>query len=398
MFIIGCAEDVSSELSSEENIDKNIYYGDIFNDEILIIDRETMLLEKSITSNAHYPYEIAQAPDAELAVINRDDFQIGLMKDSAITSTIDLPFKPRSIAINAHNILASSVNESSALIINNQRLSSLYGDSTYTLPTSYGGAGASGHPVWINESYFLLLDRTENAIELYKLGEHKPISKLITKSSVHHVMKEGKTYYGICEGVQNGSAPGVIKFTVAYEKITLDKERLISEFTDVVSDINSSTWGAHHGAIHPDGQHLYFGSREGNIFVLDLETLNLVDNFKSGLGIGHIIFYKNLLVTTNHYDNFKSFYNSKNPKNNILVTDLYFSDKRYDDIVMQSHTTHIVDNYLYFMFNEDNGSTFYKIDLKDVNNIHIDSQLKLPGRRALMGSLLQLKTQALSDM
>jgi hypothetical protein len=50
---------------------------------------------------------------------------------------------------------------------------------------------------------------------------------------------------------------------------------------------------------------------------------------------------------------------------------------------MQSHTTHIVDGKLYFMFNTGQNSTLYKINL---GSITIENSLTLDNAYCLMGS------------
>ena len=153
-------------------------------------------------------------------------------------------------------------------------------------------------------------------------------------------------FYGISEGQQNGVSPAVVKFTVANGKITLLQEKLLSSLANLPTDFTSTVWGSHHGAFHPTKDYLYIGSAEGNVFVLDLLNLNLVDTFKAGKGIGHFTFYNNMLITTNHYDTFKTFHDATDPLNHRFLKSLSFGNTIYKGITMQSHTTHIVNNYL----------------------------------------------------
>ncbi len=371
-----------------------LYYGDVNSDDIIMIDIETMKLKKTIASNGINPYEIAPALDGELFVLNRSDTTIGILNST--TDTIDdeipLDFYPRSIAINSNqnDILLTSTNLPEASIISSQSASASYTDSSYTTPLSYGGSTATGHPVWVDEEYFLLLDRTENTIELYHKDNHTPIDKLHISSSVHHVLSRNSLFYGISEGKQGVVSPAVVKFSVTDGKIILIKEQFLSSFEVLPSDFNTTSWGAHHGALHPSEDYIYVGSTEGNVFVLDLEKLSLVDLFKSGKGVGHFTFYNNTLITTNHYDNFKSFYDSTNPTDNKFINNLSFSKEIYSGITMQSHTSHIVDGKLYFMFNTDQDSILYKIDLEKF--IILDS-IVIEGAYCLMGSFVESDTQ-----
>ena len=129
--------------------------------------------------------------------------------------------------------------------------------------------------------------------------------------------------------------------------------------------------------------------------MLDLTGLNLVDTFKSGKGVGHFLFHNEMLITTNHYDNFKSFYDASDPTTNVFIKELQFSEQIYEGITMQSHTTHVIDNKLYFTFNTDINSTLYKVDL---NSITIEESLTLNGCYCLMGIFVTTSTTISNGM
>ena len=364
-----------------------LYYGDITNDMVVKLDVTLIKPISSTDSNGLYPYEIAKALNNKLYVLNRHDNIIGVL-DPITNSIIDevaLEFYPRSISINNNNTLLTSSNRPSAVTIIDNIASNTYSDSTYKSPLSYGGTKATGHPIWVDSNHFLLLDRTENTIELYKKGIYRPIDKLKTKSSVHHIIVRNGILYGISEGKQNGISPGIIKFTILDNKINIIKERLLSSFSNLPLDFKSDVWGVHHGAFHPTLDYIYIGSTEGNVFVLDIKNLELVDTFRASTGVGHFTFYKNMIITTNHYSNIKTFHNISNPRDNKYITSLKFGDIIYDAITMQSHTTHIIGNNLYFMFNTDTDSILYEVNL---DSITITRKITLSNHYCLMGSLV----------
>jgi hypothetical protein len=351
LLLLGCGpgdhmddDTMDSTATEVTTTNTTLYYGDISNDDVVALDTTEMQIKARISSNGEYPYEVAQALGEELYVINRADYTIGILdsRTNTINDEVALSFYPRSININNSDILLTSAK-----------------------------------------------DRTENTIELYHKDSYTPISKLSTQSSVHHVMYKNGYYYGISEGEQNAVSPGIVKFSVANGKITLAIERLLSSLSNLPDDFNSASWGAHHGALHPTADYIYIGSAEGNVFVLDLVNLNLADTFKSGKGIGHFTFYNTMLITTNHYDTFKSFYDATDPTSHKFIKELNFSDQIYSGITMQSHTSHIVDNKLYFMFNTDQDSTLYKIDLE---KIIIENSLTLENSYCLMGSFVESTT------
>ena len=395
IILSGCsAEDSSSTGTPVISDNSYIYYGDIKNNEIVKIDFKNMKLVSYQKSSGIYPYEIANGFDNELLILNRDDTNIGILKDDVIESQYTLSFKPRSISLNRDKktiLLSSSSEAAMALLPQNN----IYSDSEYKTPISFGGSGATGHPIWVNENYFLLLDRTENSIELYNTNSSEIVAKLFTSSSVHHLKYHNGFYYGTLEGIKDKSSPGIIKFKIAYEKFESVQESLVSDFNDIADDFKSSSWGFHHFAFHPDGEHIYSGSYEGNVFVFDVESLSIVDSFKSGRGVGHFTFFNNTLITTNHYDNFKSFYDASNPLKNTLIKELKFSQNRVDGIIMQSHTTHIIDKNLYFTYNTDEYSRFYKISLDDYTIVDF---VELPQRYCVMGTPPSTINQYTSSM
>ncbi len=230
----------------------------------------------------------------------------------------------------------------------------------------------------------IILHYPENSIELYHTGDTQVVSKLKTSSSVHILLKKDGYFYGTLEGVRDGVSPGIIKFKIAYGDFTEVRERLMSSFENLPSDFNTASWGFHHFAFHPSKDYLYTGSYEGNVFVLDTETLSLVDTFQSGRGLGHFKFYKDMLITTNHADNFKSFYDVSDPQHNKFIKNITFSDKREDGVIMQSHTSHIIDGNLYFTYNTAEESQFIKLDLE---KLEVADKIELPQRRCVMGAL-----------
>ena len=379
----------------EADIDRNIYYGDIANDEILNIDIKSMQLRFVLKSTGTYPYEVASGYDEELLILNRRDSNIGRINDDKVKAQVELAFSPRSIALNPNQkaVLVSSSNAPAALILD--KTSTIYSDSSYVIPTSYGGTNATGHPFWINDSYFLLLDRTQSAMELYTIGNTNPIAKLETSSGVHHVVKNGDYFYGTLEGERGKTSPGIIKFKIAFEKFEDVTEKLMDTFQNLPSDFNASTWGFHHFAFHHDNKHLYVGSYEGNVFVLDSSDLSLVDTFKAGKGAGHFVFHHDTLIITNHYDTFKSFYNVKNPLDNKLIKHLSLGSTPVKDKIMQSHTSHIVDDYLYFMYNDATQTIFYKVSLLDYT---ISNSLVFEGRYCVMGALKSTENSSPTGM
>ena len=394
--LLGCSKEHVASKNVAGTITK-LYYGDIKTNELVKIDLVKFKVEKNLQSSGDYPYEVTNGFDGDILLLNRKDTNIGVVKGDKLDSTIELSIKPRSVALNTvdKSILLSSTSEPAGTIIYGTDQKKVYKDSNYTKPISFGGTYATGHPLWLNEDYFFILDRSEKSVELYHKDSTTPKDKLLTSSSVHHVVYKDGYYYGSLEGIVGSVSPGIIKFKVEFGKFTNVKEWLYDDYKNKPDDFVKENWGSHHFAFNPSGKYIYVGSNEGNVFVIDKDSMDLVDTFKAGKGVGHFIFYKDVLITTNHHDNFKSIYDASNPKDNKLIKELKFDDKIYDGVTMQSHTSHIIGEYLYFTFNTDTDSYLYKVSLKDFT---IVDKLKLAGRYCLMGTIPKTNKQTPDSM
>ena len=390
LFFVACNSNSNSN-STASNVDdlKNakLYYGDIKNNRVLVFNITAMELVDTIDGVGEYPYEVTKLSQKEIVSINRKDYGVALIDErtNTITRSVPLDFKPRSLQLKDNHILVSSVSEPSELLFDREFSNGVkYGDSPYVDPTSYGGSYATGHPYWVNENYFLLLDRCEKAVELYKIGSGEPIDKLHTTTSVHHVIYEDGYYYGVMEGDAT-TAPGILKFTIAYEKIKIIAQRLFSDF----SDTNVSDMGAHHLAMHPDGKHIFVPSREGVVYVIKSDDLSLVDTLTTGKGAGHILFSKvdkiTYMVTTNHKDIYKSIFDVSDIDNIKKLKDIYFDTEIPEGVTTQSHTTHAIGDRIYFTYNDANTTSLIELNLVDLN---ISRRLEIPNAQALMGTLV----------
>ena len=383
LYFIGCSNSYQDVEIITTDQRRDIYYGDIANDAIIHLDIERMVLQNVLPSGGKRPYEITYSLSDALYIINRGDTNIETLQDDRIGSHYNLAFQPRSIALNKETkrTLISSVSKPAATLLEESDL--YYSDSSYTPPTSFGGEYATGHPYWVDAQHFLLLDRSEKTVELYEVGTLLPLDKIFTSSSVHHVISQDATFYGVLEGEQNASAPGVITFSVKNNSFHNVQEQLLDSFAALPEDFHKSSWGAHHLALHPNREYIYIGSNEGNVFVLKRQDLSLVETFKAGKGVGHFSFYNNILITTNHHDTFKSFHDVSDPEQSHLITELLFAKEEVQGKIMQSHTTHIINDHLYFIFNDANESRFYDINL---NNYTINGYISLKNRYCLMGA------------
>ncbi len=394
----------NSNTAGDPNITSKLaYYGDYSGTRVFVIDVEKMKIEKIIEHTGAGPYETDQISATNAYVLNRDDTTINVVEfhENEITGTIPLNYKPRSIVPSPNGqfglLTGKSEPWASVVDLNSHEIhSDGYKDSNYATISDFGGGNATGHPYWLNDNQFLLLDRTENAIELYATNSATPSAKLHTSSSVHHVFKIDNDYYGVLEGKRGATSaeavsPGLVKFSVDEQtaSLTLQQEKLIASYSGLPASFTPENWGAHHASLHPDGQHIYLGSYEGNLFVIDKDSLTLTDTVTAGLGLGHVAFIpeKNLAITTNHYAPYKTIIDVSNPAQNRIVKNLTVAntDTAGTGKRLQSHTSHTDPGKKFFYSVSSLDGKIYAIDL---DRLEVARSATMSGAYPLMGALV----------
>ncbi len=392
--------DNEKEASSSE---KRAYYGDYSSNRAFVIDVNKMSIDTVIENTGQGPYETDQVSEEFAYVLNRDDTNINVVSlhRDKIVNTIPLSYKPRSIVKSPNNkfgLLSGKSEPWASLIDLRSHEINIDGfkDSDYQKISDFGGGNATGHPFWVNDNQFLLLDRTENTIELYSKDGLTPSAKLSTSSSVHHVFKIENDYFAVLEGKRGSTpessmSPGLIKFSIDPLAGTLNliKEVLLSNYSDLPENFVSSTWGAHHATLHPDGKSIYLGSYEGNMFVINKDNFNLIDRFYAGLGLGHVAFVpeRNIAITTNHYATFKTIVDTTDPANNKVIKNLEVAqaDTAATGKRLQSHTSHTDPNEKYFYSVSSLDGVFYSINL---DKLEIEKKVTLKNAYPLMGAFV----------
>ena len=204
----------------------------------------------------------------------------------------------------------------------NHKVLAKVGSPIETTPTDYGGSLATGHPYWVTNNKFLLLDRANRKIDLYNVrkvnNEYKVnfVNTLDLSSSAHHVLgipnaksKDKYIFYAFSEGSPSQAIPpSITKFKLTIQGLKKEKTVSLSN-----NDVNVFDMGSHHGQFHPDGIHIYFGSKEGFTYVVNRKSMSVVKAIKTGLGDGHttMIPGRNLAIATNHEDSFMTIIDTK---------------------------------------------------------------------------------------
>ena len=108
---------------------------------------------------------------------------------------------------------------------------------------------------------------------------------------------------------------------------------------------------------------MYVGSKEGNVYVINMLKMKVVKTIEAGLGAGHTTFVpeRNIAIITNHRDTFITIVDTvKHQK----MTNITVSGESIHGEILQSHSSFVHPNMdFFYAFATDNG-IFYELDLE----------------------------------
>ena len=134
---------------------------------------------------------------------------------------------------------------------------------------------------------------------------------------------------------------------------------------------DASEMGAHHFGMHPDGVHIYIGSKEGNTFIIDRNSMSIVNVVESGSGSGHTTFdaSAHIAVETNHTDTFMTVMDTDNHVKLFDIADVATTPT--DGNKSQSHTSSF-DPMMPGMFYTAASQDGYLVKINAVSGMVID--------------------------
>lgn len=350
------------------------FYGDKLLNRVVAIDVDNMILESADTTIGMSPYPVDQAGRLDkVYVVTRGSNSMDVI--DAISNEnigmVEMEHRPRSAeAYNAYlglQLVSGADKPMVSLIdVYTDTVVATVGDDTvYVANGDYGGGIATGHPFWFSNHKFALIDRANRTIYVYKIRQRrngswkiKKISSIETPTGIHHLFHAGKkrTFFALAEGsVQNGFSPMVIKYKMK-RGFLIEKARIS------LSDATIGVMGSHHANVHPDGIHVYIGSTEGNMYVLNIRTMEIETIIPVGLGAGHTSFApdREIAIVTNHKDSFVSIIDTNT---HTLIKNVVVSGPQKNGAILQSHTSFVhPDMDFFYAFASDNG-IFYELDL-----------------------------------
>ncbi|NOQ14780.1 MAG: hypothetical protein GQ583_09955 [Methyloprofundus sp.] len=402
---------LTSVAEASGNYEIRAFYGDKVNDEVVVIDLKEWTFSR-VTTEGKTPYPVDQAGYLDkVYAITRGSSSMDIIDADTLENLGLLPLnhKPRSgesynsklglaLIAGADKPLTSVIDVMSDTVVAEA------GKDIFTTPENgdNGGTISSGHPGWLTKDRFVVIDRANRKMQLWGIEKRQHrygyrhgdtygqdnggwhaffINEIETPTSVHHILHrntsmlpedEQRVFYALAEGkntLVNKETkddlinPAILELTLS-EK---DGQLSLTNTIDVPGD-TPAVMKSHHADFHPDGQHIYVGSTEGNLFVLDKDTGELISTIATGKGTGHTRFVpaRKLAIVTNHDDDFVTVIDTESHtlRDTIKFDKLDFVNAVPEvNQIKQSHTSYVSpDNMYYYAFASAYG-IFFEIDL-----------------------------------
>jgi len=364
-------------------VDNLAYYGDWNSNRVFIIDVDDMSLLKIVEDTGDGPYGVDQQDGSTAYALTRKTESVTVIENYYISNLgrIFLDHKPRSTHFNPRTglSLVSGADKvmSTVIHVNSDRIKSVYGVNKLTYPQDFGGSLATGHPLWVSDYRFLMIDRADRQIELWS-RLYGLLDVLHTPTSVHHVFQapddySSKVFYAVVEGNQDELlSPSILRFKILHgTKLAPAGEAVLHSYAPTELDLTKM--GSHHADFHPNGVHIYVGSAEGHVFVVNKNTMDVVAMVETGLGSGHVTFVPDhdRAFVTNHNDTFMTVINTTDHS---WLANIDVASPPPAGYKSQAHTSSVSPDQNYFYSAASYDGVFFEID---VNTLKISDSLNL---------------------
>lgn len=371
------------------------YYGDWDSNVVHIIDVDNMSWLATVADTGDGPYGIDQQGSNKAYALTRRTESLTVVDNYTLENKglIELQHKPRSTNFNANTLLSlvSGGDKAMTSIIRTDmdKVTKVVGENVLTTPHDFGGSLSTGHPLWVSDHHFFMLDRAARQIQLWN-RDGTMLSSLDAATSIHHIFQppsatlgldERNVFYAVIEGNQDEQvSPGIIRFSIAHNSLQQTAQVNLHDYDPENLDI--STMGSHHADFHPDGQSIYIGSAEGHVFVIDKASMEIVAMVDAGAGAGHTTFLamRDQAIITNHNSTYMTVIDTVNHQ---FVRNIEVAEDASPDYKSQAHTSGVSLDMKYFYSTASHDGDFFRIDLDtwEVSKTHIGGNL-------LMGSFV----------
>ena len=373
---------------------KNLaYYGDWDSNRVFIIDVDNMALLEIVEDTGDGPYGCDQQDASTAYALTRKTESLTVIDNHFFENIgkILLDHKPRSTHHNSDTgfSLVSGADKvmTSLIWVNNNKVTKVFGVDKEAIPgnSDFGGSLTTGHPLWIDDENFFMLDRAHREIQLWSRHGGR-VSTLNTPTSVHHIFQSplerfDEIYYAVVEGNQGENrSPSILRFRIQNRKMVVTGEAILSNY-DGAPD--PDVMGSHHADFHPDGVHIYIGSAEGHVFVVNKNTMDVETMINTGKGSGHTTFVPmhNVAFVTNHNDTYMTVIDTID---HIRLGDIEVASTPPTGYKSQSHTSGVSTDQRYFYSAASYDGVFFRIDVEklvddevlEISELDIEDELE----------------------
>lgn len=372
---------------------KNLaYYGDWDSNRVYIVDVDNMELVKTVEDTGDGPYGIDQQGAFKAYALTRKTESLTVVDNYNIENIgrIPLQHKPRSTNFNANTGLSlvsgGDKPMTSIIRVDHDKVTKVVGYDELSEPQDFGGSLATGHPLWADDHRFFMLDRAARQVQLWN-PKGDLLSALSVPTSVHHIFqspleKDDDIFYAVAEGNQKElQSPSILRFKIQGKRMVKTGEVSLNSYDPEMLD--PAVMGAHHADFHPDGIHIYIGSAEGHTFVINKDSMKVVNMIDTGAGSGHTTFapMRNLAFVTNHNDTYMTVIDTTDHS---FLKNIVVASSASPDYKSQAHTSGVSLDMKHFYSAASHDGMFFEIDM---DTLEVSRTLYLGGN-ILMGSFI----------
>ena len=376
---------------------KNLaYYGDWDSNRVFIIDVDNMQLVTVVEGTGDGPYGIDQQSPAKAYALTRKTESLTVVDNATFENKgiIPLSHKPRSTHYNPATglTLASGADKAMTSIIrvDKDRVIREVGENRESWPYDFGGSLATGHPLWVDHHHFFMLDRAAREIQLWS-RDGTLLSVLATPTSVHHLFQppeetraadEAQVYYAVAEGNrETRRSPAILRFEIVHNRLVQTGEVELASFDP--QRLDPAVMGSHHADFHPDGVHIYIGSAEGHLFVVNKDSMKVVTMIDAGAGAGHTTFapMRDLAFVTNHNSTYMTVIDTRTHR---FLKNITVASSASPDYKSQAHTSGVSLDMKHFYSAASHDGEIFEIDM---DTLEVSRRLYVGGN-PLMGSFV----------
>jgi VCBS repeat-containing protein len=378
--------DANLELGDEKGI---LYYVDPRPEEnglnrALRIDYINWTYE-GITVNGINPHSLDRAGDSDKFYVrtqNSNSFDVVNFKEHTV-KTVDMgEHKPRAIGATnlKYNLQLISVRNRQVVDVIDTKTDAIIaslGDETETPGIT------TGHALWFDEDHFGLIDRAKPQIVIYKVVdnngtfEFEETDRVETDTALHAIERVAHPitredlvlFYGNGEGnIAKGGdiLPYMREYIFDPKTGKLNKGKKV-DLTLSTASVHGRPPITHHTGITPDGKYIYAPVFDGNVYIIDRESMSVVKTLKASLGAAHVEFSKslNLAIITNHWSNELTIIdlNTQEVKKRLTISDTqeFHEDEPH---LLQPHFSYLSEDGKYFYTFATQDGDFLKINLE----------------------------------